>query len=330
MKQTLENYQQKFIERIKISMPKEFSMVNELADLLEISIDSAYRRIRGETSFTLDEIVYICEKYGISFDSFYKNSIGVVEFNYSMLESTVESFGDHVTSIKKGIEKIFNMPDKRIIYAAEDIPVFCIFKYDLLAAFKLFYWSRSVLNIPEYDGKKFDPSLLDKDLMDDAKKINELYSRIPSTEIWSDQTFSSVLKQIEYYSEAGLFKNSSMAIELCEALQNMIIDIQKQVGSCTKTAMSGFENNLTMYYSDIEIGNNCILIDESGVKTVYMRHHTFNFMSTSHPDFCNDTEIWLNRLIQKSNLISGVAEKERYKYFRKVNARIEELKKKLS
>jgi hypothetical protein len=40
-------------------------------------------------------------------------------------------------------------------------------------------------------------------------------------------------------------------------------------------------------------------------------------MSTSNISYCNETEIWLNNLIKKSTLISGVAEKHRYQFFRK-------------
>ena len=46
--------------------------------------------------------------------------------------------------------------DAKIIYAAEETPIFHSFFPKELAAFKLFYWQRSVLNVAEYQTKKFD------------------------------------------------------------------------------------------------------------------------------------------------------------------------------
>ena len=48
------------------------------------------------------------------------------------------------------LERLQKSEDAKIIYAAEEIPIFHSFFSKELAAFKLFYWQRSVLNIPVY------------------------------------------------------------------------------------------------------------------------------------------------------------------------------------
>ncbi|MGZ3951847.1 MAG: helix-turn-helix domain-containing protein, partial [Flavisolibacter sp.] len=54
--------QQQLFNYIKDSQP-HISLADELCDLLEISYDSAYRRIRGEKPLTLLELKALCEKY---------------------------------------------------------------------------------------------------------------------------------------------------------------------------------------------------------------------------------------------------------------------------
>ena len=85
------------------------------------------------------------------------------------------------------------------------------------------------------------------------------------------------------------------------------------------------ENNYALYHSDVMIGNNCVLVSSAGIKSTYLSYHTFNTILTSNAGFCNETDQWLKNLIRKSNLISGVAEKQRYRYFK----RIDEVLKKL-
>ena len=83
--------QLEFIERIKQMIPPHHSMVNEMADLLSLSNDSAYRRIRGETALTIDEVVLLSNHYQLSFDSFNKQNAGNVTFNCKSLGNTDNS-----------------------------------------------------------------------------------------------------------------------------------------------------------------------------------------------------------------------------------------------
>jgi hypothetical protein len=318
--------QQIFIESIRKILPSNMSLVNELSDLLEISVDSAYRRIRCETTFTFDEIIKICNHYNISFDSFRLHEKGIVNFKYNLLLNSVESFNDYIKWILEGMKRIGLSKDKEIIYVADDIPIFQLFKFPELAAFKMFYWMKSVVNVPELEGKKYDPSLISDSLMEEGKHIFKLYEKIPSTEIWCDSTVNSAIKQIEYFNEAGFFSTKEDALHICKALEDVLADIQIQAERSTKAAVAGFENNFIMYNSDIEIGNNCIFVSSGETKSVYLRYHTFNSMVTANAEYCNETEQWMKGMIKKSTLISGVSEKQRYQFFRKSQEQIDRLK----
>src|SRR5437868_2689306 len=77
------------MQKIKEMLPPNISFVDELAELLGLSNDSAYRRIRGETALSIEEIASICKKFKISFDSFINSSdAGMVTFSYKSLNNT--------------------------------------------------------------------------------------------------------------------------------------------------------------------------------------------------------------------------------------------------
>jgi len=64
-KKTIESAQTKLMQRLRDGLPENISFVDELADLLQVSTDSAYRRIRGETALSIEEIASICKKFKI-------------------------------------------------------------------------------------------------------------------------------------------------------------------------------------------------------------------------------------------------------------------------
>src|SRR5215475_1504041 len=63
--------QQLFFQHVKNNLPRHLSLVDEVAELLNISTDSAYRRIRGEKMISFDEIRTLCSHFKISLDQFF-------------------------------------------------------------------------------------------------------------------------------------------------------------------------------------------------------------------------------------------------------------------
>ncbi len=333
-KKTQESAQTILMQRLKQALPSNISLADELADLLQISNDSAYRRMRGETALSIEEIASICKYFKLSFDSFIDNNDdAVVNFTYHRLSSHANSFRDYLNNIKTDLEKIAKFDEKQIIFAAEDIPVFHHFAYPELSAFKIFYWKKSILNVKKFEEQKFDFKLIDKELLSIAADIINTYTKIPSIEIWSDDTANSTIKQIEFYWDAGIFKNKEDVLLICDRVSMMMDRIKKQAELNIKMDKDGVPaktgNNYSLYYSEVMIGNNSILIDMGGIKGVYISYNTFNSMVTTNASFCNETDLWLKNLIRKSNLISGVAEKQRYQYFKQIEDKLQKLKDKI-
>ena len=64
------NTQLRFFQHIKSALPPNVSFVDEIAELLEISNDSAYRRIRADKPISFEELQKLCVKYKVSLDQF--------------------------------------------------------------------------------------------------------------------------------------------------------------------------------------------------------------------------------------------------------------------
>ncbi|HEX8547810.1 MAG TPA: hypothetical protein VF691_12665 [Cytophagaceae bacterium] len=314
---------------IRKQLPANLAMVDCIADLLEISNDSAYRRLRGETLLNIEEVMVICDKFRISLDSLRVSD--VVNFRYKPLPADNTSLPVYLSGIMAEMKMINAIEKKHIIFTAEDLPIFHYFKYGLLTAFKLYYWNRSVLNSPQFAGKKFNPNLVDDSLIKTAYEIYELYIKIPSIEVWTEDTISAVLKQVEYYWDSGFFEEKAHAITVCEQISEMISTIQEDSELGTKLRNNTLKDvtNYTLYQSEVPIGNNCIQVTMNDVKVIYFSFNTFNSMSTSNFAFCEETDLWIKNLISKSTQISGVAEKKRNQFFNGLRRQIQGLKQKI-
>ncbi len=318
-----------FLKRIEDLVGNSSSLVYELSEILEISTDSAYRRMRGETFLGIDEIIALCDHYNISFDAFSKAETEIVTFSYKGMENVSENLSSYLKEIRKDLTNIKAAKSKQIVYACQDIPVFYHYHHHELATFKFFYWMRSIMNVSSSEFSKYNPMAIDAEIFDIARDIYRLYASVPSIEIWTDTTIQSTLKQIEFYWESGIFNNKEEALLVCASLKEEIIDIQKQAETNKKMILDNnseeLQNNYALYYSEIEITNNCVLVSIEDFKAVYLSHFSFYTMKTMNENYCLKTEKWLQSLIKKTTLISGVSEKTRFKFFNKAFQKIDEL-----
>ncbi len=323
--------QEQFLARVKSALPANVSFVDEIADLLKMSTDSAYRRLRCETLFNIEEITLICKHFKVSFDPEIQHMSNKVTFDYLKLDDKKENFKLWLYFLSTDIKKIGNSINNQILYGADDVPVWHHFFNNDLIAFKLFYWLKSILNSPEFAEVNYDPALIDQEMISSAKEMLQNYNQINSVEIWTEDTINSNLKQVEYFFESGFFNSKQDALHLCDLYLEELNLVQKKAAKSSKlieTGESGKEN-FKLYKSEVMIGNNSILANIGSTKIAYVSNNTFNMMSTTSADFVHENELWLNNLLRKSTLISGVAEKQRNQFFRVLRDKVEALRQKI-
>jgi hypothetical protein len=311
------NIQNFFISKFKEVLPPSVGMAEELADVLSVSIDSAYRRIRGETELTIEEIYKITKKYAISVDDVFSNRSDTVTFAYTKLTDSARNFEDYLSRILNHLKLINKFDNKRIYYVADEVPLFYSFHNSKLSNFKLFYWQRSVLNVPDYQQKKFEWDSIPEKLDSIASECFKEYMNIPGVEIWTSETILTNIKQILFYYDSGIITRQQ-ALELLQENRKMIDMVQKNAETGRKQVSDKTET-FSLYNSDVILGTNCIYVMTGDSKYSYISFNTLNSLTTNNPEFCDETEHWIRNLERKSTLISGVSEKQRYQFFSKIH-----------
>ncbi len=316
---TSDSIQSAFLEEVKKRLAANLSFVDELAEILSISRDSAYRRIRGETVLSLDEAKKLCGRYGVSVDSLFTPTSNMVPF-MDRSPSANYTLDQWLTSIFKNVEML-----TEITYAAKDIPIFHYLRHPELAAFKMFFWQKTIIENTEFKTLAFEQDVISKEMIQLGNRIWTRYASIPSVEIWAIEAINNTLKQIEFYQECSFFANSKQATQLCDYLIELMRTVQAEAANAKKLDGSTFN----LYQNEILMSDNTIAARSGDKRVAYINYNTISLLITQHELFCEKTEQYLYSLIKHSTLISGTAEKERIKFFTKMTKRIEDFKKTL-
>jgi transcriptional regulator with XRE-family HTH domain len=308
-----------FLEQIRQILPKNLSFPDELAEVLNVSRDSVYRRIRGETILSLEEVKKLCAHYKISLDALLSPSSEIISFRKRRIDSESFTLEKWLNSILSDLERMEAFEDKEVIYSAKDIPPPYYFKFPGLTQFKLFFWLKSYQRHPKFDVMRYDPGMVSQQLIEVGRKIWNKYSVIPSSEIWSDETFNVTVRQVQFYYENG-FISLTEARSLIDEYLTMIQEIRNCAAHGAKSDRGVFK----LYYNEFLLTDTTYLFKVGDKRIASITYNTLNILTTTQESFCRETEDFLNNVINKSTLISTVGERERNKFFNQVEKRIVE------
>ncbi len=320
-----------FFKHIKSIVPPNISLVDDVAELLQISNDSAYRRIRGEKSLLFEEIQLLCRHYKISLDQIMTAQSTATVFYGRTVDAGNFDFRSYLGDMLANLKTFARAGKKMMFYEARDIPIFHHFLYDKLAAFKYFFWMKSVLYYPEFNKRSFEDTELSDELLKLGRDITRTYNSIPSAEIWVMESIHTTLRQIEYYKYSGLIRKKETIAALYEQLEQLIDHIREQA-DCGEKFLPGEKpvgnlDNYQLYFNEVYLGHNSIFVEADGVQTAFINHAVLNYMMTHDVAFCDYTRRSLENNMKKSILISSVGERERSRFFNTLTSSISESKK---
>jgi hypothetical protein len=321
--------QSQLFQKIRDQLSDHMSLVDEIADILQISNDSAYRRIRGDKHLSLQEVQKLSVHFNFSVDDLTESKVDTVTFKTNFLAEEDYSFTDWLKSLLSFTLEAGKSEDSEIVFILNELNIFHIIQIPEICAFKLFFWQKSNLDFPKYRDIRFSLAELDGDMVQVLEEIVENYVQIDTKEFTTTECLNSYLKQMLFYSEAGYFNSRDDALTLCEKLHLLVDHQQKQAELGFKFVVgktpTGNEGNFQLYHNDIILADNTILIKAGESRTSFLTSNAINLMYSHNRQFFDYNYQWGRNLLSKSIPISGTAEKERNKFFRALREQIDKV-----
>ena len=271
------------INEMKDRMPQGQNLANYLTNALYIGKEAAYRRLRGEVAFTLDEIAIISCNLGISIDQIIGNYLANrVTFNMNLLHKSdlLESYHE--------------------ILASNTIPFVRYSSYEYLTKFRLCQWIYQ-------NGKIKAPNSLSE--MQIPEKLVTIHSKLSESAkksgktcfIWDNSIFHSFVKEIKYFAGLKLISAKDV-IQLKKELQQLLTD-------------NG--NKLSIYLSNINFETTYSYISKKDFEISLFSIYSPNFMDSQSPHICRMQKKWIQSLKRHSIQISESGETQRIAFLKK-------------
>lgn len=318
--------QQQLFQSIKNKIPQHLSTAEELAKILEITPDSAYRRLRGEKTISLDELYKLCTHYRISLDQLMNIQTEAFLFQGKIINSTNFRFHEYLTNTVNNMAYVNTFKQKEFYTLCKDIHLFHHFHVKEFAAFKFYFFIKTIFHFPDFKSKKFSFKEYDDNLFELGKKISELYNQIDSVELWNIETINASIRQIEFYRAGQVFESDADILIIYEALEKVLSHLEKQAELGYKFNYDDPEKKrlgaFRMYFNEVLLLDNSTLGILDGNKITYLVHTVLNFMITRDMRFCDNLYEHIQNQMRKSTLISSESEKERIRFFKVLHDRI--------
>ena len=311
-------YQRQFFDEITQKLDVKTSFPFLLSEILNISLDSAYRRLRGQTPLILPEIIKICEHFDATFSlGGSQTGNGHVKFFYKSLCGKKDPLEDLTVCLKDLNEKLRSvrkLPETTVYLTLTDLPIFYFANYPMLAKFRLKVWFNEMIGHNINDKINYQDQF--SQLISILASIQDNLDGARRVEIWSDHTINNLIESILYYYQAGEFACKSEAITLLDQLCLLLEDMYKTIDST--------EKEFDVYWSEVELSNSYLITEAMGSKFSMIKLFSINSIFTHEPIIYDDIKRWIDLRIQNSVLISRSNKKQRHLFFARMMDKVKQ------
>lgn len=320
------DFQQKFLQTIIDRHDSKKNVIQEIRNVLNIGLDAVYRRLRGETTLTMDQMGLLARHFDISIDELIFGGTSRVLFTFNDFESKVYSIDAYMLTLLNNLKHIRRMSNPKILYASSEIPVFYYNFVPEVFFFKLYVWGRTLWDITHLRENKFSFRLFRPDHFNICQQILDEYSLLPSEELWSINLFDNTLYQIEYHIAAKQMEDGADALKLCEKLYFLVEHFRRMAVAGHKIKKLGAEPTLTpfhLYHNEMIYTNNQVMVTSDDLDMVFSSFCNPNFIYSREGRTCEYIKNWFEKVQLKSISLSGSNERARNQFFDSIKLKID-------
>ena len=319
-------------QKIKEALPPHLSLADELGALLDLSPDSIYRRIRGEKPITLTELQKITQHFRLSLDQLLATQSDSVLFQAPGISANPISFPAYMQGMLEQFRFFNSFTNRQISYLCKDVPFWYFYLFPALAAFKTFFWSKTIHNDPALINERFSIETHPfNECFAIGQQILESHARMDTVELWNLESIHSTVNQIAYYRDAGLFRSHTDLQKVTESCIALLDHLQAQATHGVKfmpgASAPTHRGSLKFYINELILGSNTILLELDDTRTSMITYSTFGYLITRDEKFTARAFEHFYSLLNRALLISQSGEKERNRFFNTLRDKVHHLEK---
>ena len=319
----MDNLRNTIATKILSNIPPRVKPIDYLMENLNISRESVYRRIRGDISFTLEEIAKLSIGLGFSIDELIiKDMHSRVFFD---LHTTCQQDPSDVFEImfKQHFQYTFDTVHGKEIdsmMVTNHIPFGFIILFNHLFKFAYYRWmhQNQESSLKYYHS---DVTLPENLIGLQQKAIENLKMIRHNTFIFDSNIFQNLIWEVQYYYKRRLINEEEFSL-----LKGDLLGLVDLLESIAQTGLYGSESEYSFYLSslNIESSSRIIKYDEQ-IRSQFFVNSIEPILITN-PNLCTVHKKWLDSMRKYATLITQSNEILQVRYFNKQRSTIDGIK----
>ena len=318
----MQNFNEKIISAITRQESKKKILISTLMKMLSICKESAYRRIRNQIPFSMEEVVILANHYNLSIDSLFDIKLNKgfdIEGSLDIVPNSSEPFVRLLREDIGFMQKLQTSSHLKITAILNQVP-FRLLPYQSL--FRLdycheLYSTGEISLMAKYSDIEISPQLNSL-----RERAVECFSRVNNITCIIDGTiYPNIINKVKYYYRMGFISGEDLKIIRLE-----LLELLNKYESLLRTGANGAGSNYNFYYSPFTNESNIIFIEYDG-NTVFQDwvYPKCPIVITNNPLINDFQKGWIDSKIRNSIPITKSADAQQVEMLRAAYRQIEGL-----
>ncbi|MDR2920086.1 MAG: hypothetical protein LBV72_12060 [Tannerella sp.] len=303
---------EKFLNLLKQKTPEGVNPVDMLINIIPMSKEAAYRRLRGQIDFTFEDIVKIAQKLDISLDSLIKtnNEKNAYQVNVTSIGNGDSFMDDYIKwgeNALDSLKKLRTNPNHYSLSIKNHVSILYLYKYKMISKLRLYKWMyQRNSNVKTIKLSEFIVApralTIEKMIWKELRQTRIFF-------IYSQELVKSLVDNINYFRNLNLLSK--------EECNQMIQETFMLLEDMEHDAILGKNQEMpcTIHVSNIKFDNDFTLWNSDNISIITFRPFGVNHYSINDPRVIFEMENWVKMLLKTSTLISFSGEKKRIEFF---------------
>jgi len=313
------SYQQLFLERLSSRFTSRSELVREVSAVLHLGRDAVYRRLRGDTALTADEMMLLAEVFKLRMQIGGKQRRRVPTLRYPDGRHSTRDEFDHFIYLQLRLDEMQKLTGVSFDHAAPELPMYYQLSMPVLRSFKIFMYGITSWNLKKWEGLDFTPELISEPLHGIVEQT--IYSQydLPARELWSIGILDVTLRQVNYMAQVGRFASRDHLYQIYEELLLIIDHLESMVDSGKRFPLGSGPTaespDFRVYHNELCSTNEVVLVKSSTTTHLFTTLMPPNYIASAHPALCAEVQLWFDKLVAHGNVLHFEASKYAAQYF---------------
>jgi len=302
MKNEIDDLDEIIVNTVLKNIPKNIKPVIYLMELLDLSRESVYRRLRKDIPFSMDELAKLALTLNFSLDEIIEGSKReriFFDLGLKNPSNAADSFLALCQEYSLHINNLSKAKNSNVFMALNCVyPLFTVF-FPNLFKFQYFKWLVETQdNLPK---NYFSNLTLPQELYALQQKImEEIKATRNTTVILSPNISLSIVKDIQYYYQRKLINKEDL-----EILKKDLLKLSDFAENVAKTGrLEGGSSQIDIYISIPYINSNTVYLEYDDISEVHYWIYSNNPMVIRNSEISNIQKKWFLSLKKSSTLIT--------------------------